>query len=66
MISIGAPYIKEVGDWTELHAKVKISTDTAYRYYEKSNYNKFTKSGFIKPDFLLNKTIKTQCFRISL
>lgn len=37
MISIGTPYIKKNGDWTELHAKVRISTDTAHRYIEETS-----------------------------
>ena len=37
MISIGKPYIIENGDWTELHAKVKISQDTANRFIEETS-----------------------------
>ena len=37
MISIGKPYLKENGDWTELHAPVTVSADTAKRYIQETD-----------------------------
>lgn len=37
MISIGTPYIRENGNRTEIHAKVKISLDTAKKFVEETS-----------------------------
>lgn len=37
MITIGELYIKEVEGWTELHAPVRISSDTATRFIEETS-----------------------------